>query len=776
MKTPVFICAAVAGFSLHGSLVLFDFENDDVCFAASNRATRVSVTNTFASSGVRSLMYSCGVWRETCMAVDLPSVMDFRPYDRLCIDVVNAGDRPDEMNVHLAAPGERVNLSYYSYSGMRSRHFAPVGKSCWTMSLSEWPKKSKPDKVARLYFFCQRPFGSKMYLDRIRLLKKGEVDIPARYGGEDESRIAEMERAARERKEAAWISAHKDFLARCASAGQNTEKILVGRASSMSQVRPYDPVSGRDVEAAARLNVRLARGEYENFQIIVVPAGIEGLKDVGVSVEGFLSESGSEFNATNVSCSVTGYVKTRGVASYSTSKRKIKNGKLVRSGVNPVPGWWSDPILSYLDRTDVAAGVAQSFWVRVHCPRGQAPGVYAGSLVVSAKGIDSVRLPFTVRVNRFEMPSASPLPLAITFNPVCSHWWWENGEEHARRVAANADPQAPVNIWRKRRMEWGDFLADYYITVNNLYYNMKRPDPDFDILARQNERGRAGMINLGYWDGYSDTPKGRGWFETNMIHRFRKAYDTAKRLGLTDLVYLYGADEAKPETADRVRRGADALKREFPGVPLMTTARDVKYGVDSPLSCIDWFTPLTSHYRLGQADKARAAGHKVWWYICDGPIGEWANAHIENDPIDIRSLMGAQSARMRPDGFLYWQISYWNSSRPITGGPFTEWDPRSYKGFNGEGAWTAVGPDGIPLPTVRLENFRDGLEDLAYVRLLERLLAAGADGEWADKAKAMVAVPQSVMISMQNFSSDPRDIDAWREAMADLIESAQKGD
>ena len=32
------------------------------------------------------------------------------------------------------------------------------------------------------------------------------------------------------------------------------------------------------------------------------------------------------------------------------------------------------------------------------------------------------------------------------------------------------------------------------------------------------------------------------------------------------------------------------------------------------------------------------------------------------------------------------------------------------------------GPDGTPLPTIRLENFRDGLEDYAYARLLEQAI------------------------------------------------------
>jgi len=39
--------------------------------------------------------------------------------------------------------------------------------------------------------------------------------------------------------------------------------------------------------------------------------------------------------------------------------------------------------------------------------------------------------------------------------------------------------------------------------------------------------------------------------------------------------------------------------------------------------------------------------------------------------------------------------------------------------YNGDGAWLCVGPDGTPLATQRLENFRDGLEDFAYVKILE---------------------------------------------------------
>ena len=132
--------------------------------------------------------------------------------------------------------------------------------------------------------------------------------------------------------------------------------------------------------------------------------------------------------------------------------------------------------------------------------------------------------------------------------------------------------------------------------------------------------------------------------------------------------------------------------------------------------------------------------------------------------------MGPQTVRMRPDGFLYYEISIWNAERPISGGPFTDWVTRSFMTLNGDGCWTAVGPGGKPLSTLRLENFRDGLEDYAYALLLEKKLAANPNAPWADEAKKFLEVPKSVVNTMSDFNDDPAVLYAWRNAIADLIE------
>jgi hypothetical protein len=140
----------------------------------------------------------------------------------------------------------------------------------------------------------------------------------------------------------------------------------------------------------------------------------------------------------------------------------------------------------------------------------------------------------------------------------------------------------------------------------------------------------------------------------------------------------------------------------------------------------------------------------------------------------MRSVMGAQAVKFRPDGFLYYQLSLWNARRSIMSGPFTDWDPATWVSYHGDGSWVCCGPDGIPLSTVRLENFADGLEDFAYARILEAMVADDPDASWTKEARRLLSVPASLVSSVRSFSMDPEVLLAWRDGMADLIEKWSK--
>jgi hypothetical protein len=371
-----------------------------------------------------------------------------------------------------------------------------------------------------------------------------------------------------------------------------------------------------------------------------------------------------------------------------------------------------------------------------------------------------------VRVRAFTLPDRSPLDLAITFSPAYFHADASGGGEYQDER------------WKNHRAEWADMFADHYMTPDNLYGGAAW-SPDFENLERLHREGRLGRFNLGYYGDCGETEAEITAWRAATIDAIRPRYEKAKQLGILDHAYIYGCDENPADRFPGVERAAKLLKQAFPEVFVLTTTYDHTFGLESVIHSMDGFCPLTPSFDATRAAKARAAGKQVWWYICCGPHHPYANMFIEYPAIEGRLLMGAMTAKYRPDGFLYYQTSIWNAP-PIDSGPFTKWDPRSWTTYHGDGSWTCPGPDGTPLPTIRLENFRDGLEDYAYYRILEATVAkVEADAKlhaksarWLARAKAALAVPDDVVRSMTEYTHDPAAIYRYRQTLADAIEAA----
>ena len=533
------------------------------------------------------------------------------------------------------------------------------------------------------------------------------------------------------------------------------EGVVVGFADSMTKVLPRAGIP--PVTTSTRVTVRLARNETESLQVVVLPMA-DDLEGVRVRVGDLRLRDGTVFPAGSIRAVPVGYVETKAAPPYGASH----------------VGWWPDPILDFMDAADVGKGDAQAFWVRFRCPKGQAAGEYGGKLRVCSGDTTLFAFDLAVRVYGFDLPDASPLPLAITFAPH-DH---PRPESKAEQATWRKSEDYPINAWKRRRARWADFLAEYYITMDSLYDYGGRL-PAFEELSRLRDQGRLGMFNLGYYGKCGEGPEAVASWEAKVLGQLRPRYEKAKELGLLSHAYIYGCDEHAEKDFPHVQRAAERLKATFPDVPVMTTTYDHSYGRDSVIKSMDWWCPLTPRYDVEKAAEARSRGKQVWWYICCGPRHPHANMFVEYPAIEGRLLMGAMSARYRPDGFLYYQISIWNSRKPITKGPFTDWDPRSWTTYHGDGSWTCVGPGGTPLPTVRLENFRDGLEDYAYARILEATLAkveeggTGAGrGAWVAKAKAALVVPEAVVKNMREYTSEPAALYRWRDAMAEAVETA----
>ncbi len=796
------------------STAVFDFETVADLGALPFRAkgkTALDVVQAFATSGTNALRFSSAAWKSGMPewpAFELsPRVNDWKGYDRLVVDITNPSE--ERFSFALFVSDSKVPVR----KGLSHTFAVPsFGYARCVVPLSGFPDSVKRSDIMTLHFFTTRPqTDMALYLDNLTLLKKGEVlpDPPSAFVRQlavlSQSALVSADHALVSLGEAARpfcdtpgaqanatkqlvriagrlkrlrtdISADDLTLAKLdtlqselsgmsnraerllstlrfqqasANAGLPSGPMLVGVATSMEQLLPR--AAPFNLRPAREVSVRLARNEKESFQIAVLPADA-ALKNVSVRVSDLTSSGGAVFKRAQIDCDVTGYVETIKRPPYGA----------------PHVGWWPDPLLNFTGPVDVEAGDLQSFWIRLRSPADQPPGEYRGKLTVTAGNAPSFALDLHVRVYGFTLPSASPLPLAITFAPHDSpipetkehQSFWRKAEEY------------PVNAWKKHKQRWADFLADYDITYDSLYHH---ESPDFEILMRLKQQGRLGRFNLGYWYYFDDTAASRSKWQTNTLDRLRANYAQAKERGLLDHAYIYGCDEVPTNHFASVEEAAALIKAACPGVPIMTTTYDHSFGMASGIGSVDAFCPLTPKFDIAQAAAARAAGRQVWWYICCGPRHPHANMFIEYPAIEGRLLMGAMTAKMRPDGFLYYQISIWNSQKPITSGSFTDWDPRSWTTYHGDGAWTCVGPDGTPLPTVRLENFRDGLEDFAYVRILEALVSerqAQPVTPWLVDAQAALAVPEALVSSMTDFNRDPHALYAWRDRLADLIERA----
>lgn len=795
--------AALAAFPAAASAaLLFGFETEAEAAALPYRVRGGATLDPaagFATEGSKALRFAVPAWKQGMAewpSFDLkPPIRDWTAFDRLAVDITNPSDERFLFGLFVTDAAVRLQ------QGLSYRFDLPArGHRQFVVPLSSFPKAVRRSDIVRVHFFTERPQTDLvLHLDRVVLLAPGEAP-PAPEPGfarslaalkraqlDDAARALDVARAAaagtapfaalEERVKAirseleapAATAAALDgigaelealparaeraaavarFAQACREAGQAPGGLAVGAATSMEKVLPRD--APFDLRPARTFEVSLARNEKESFQVVVLPAAGAARK-VRVRAEDLKSESGAAFPRSQIQCETVGYVQTKRMPPYGA----------------PHVGWWPDPILDFLGPVDIAAGDAQSFWVRVRAPKDQAPGLYRGTLTVEADGEPPRDFGLAVRVRPFTLPDRSPLPLAVTFAPE-DH---PSDESAAAQAEWRKSDDYPIRAWRRQKTRWADFLADYYLTYDSLYHHAV---PDFDLLLRLHGQGRLDRFNLGYWYYFDDGPTALEQWRAKTLPRLREGYEKAKSLGLLDHAYLYGCDEAATNLFPKIERAAAILKAEFPGVPILTTAYDSGYGAASGLKSIDGFCPLTPKYDPAAAAAARAAGRQVWWYICCGPRHPHANMFIEYPAIEGRLLMGAMTARQRPDGFLYYQISIWNSRRPIASGPFTDWDPRSWTTYHGDGSWTCVGPDGAPVPTIRLENFRDGLEDFGAVRVLEDLAQArgAADAGWAAAAKAAIAVPESLVKSMTDYSRDPAALLAWRASIDDLIARA----
>jgi len=503
-----------------------------------------------------------------------------------------------------------------------------------------------------------------------------------------------------------------------------------------------------------------ARGEAESFQVAVIGAGDRPLTAQATDLAGV----SGRIPAAQVRVRLVETVQVHGQ-------------------------WLPDPLLEAQPFVAPAHG-PMVLWVTVRVPRSARPGGYSGRLDIAAGGAKAA-VPVRLHVWHYALPETTYLQSSFwLFRHTirnCYGWPSVSFEQYRPYLDLALDARlAPIDsaewhdqpyitVTRDRLgrygFDWTQYdryvsyclahgMADFNAADNHWFATFFR---DFEV--RDLVTGLVSRVQL--------DPKSRD-YQRLVVQYFRELHEHLAKKGWADRAYLQAWDEPGSADAWAEIQSIYSLAREgYPGLRTLITAAPP--AADQPTPPIGIWVPLTPGYDPAIAEQRRARGEEVWWYVCCGPTAPWANFFIDEPAVDHRLLFW-QTWKYRSQGLLYWGLNHWpaycaRTMAPVP--PEQRWPavPWDDGGRNGDGYFIYPGPDG-PLPSLRLEVMRDGVEDYDSFRMLDEFVARygrEAPPTLVAQARELLAVPDDIVRSMTDYSKDPDAVLQTRRQLGSVL-------
>ena len=279
------------------------------------------------------------------------------------------------------------------------------------------------------------------------------------------------------------------------------------------------------------------------------------------------------------------------------------------------------------------------------------------------------------------------------------------------------------------------------------------------------------------------------------------------KLGLLDVGYIYWVDEPFPDAYPAIRATNALIKKYAPRLRpfiaeqfpwLVGNENDPRLDIIdvTDIFCVSW-NCLDDHDKVNRVHTI--PGKEVWTYLCTATRAPFFTNFIDHDGIDMRMWIWA-TRTLGLKGILIWRNNYWNAPSGLPEGMLQNpWEePASFIYFDRESEKTSKiwgngdgrlfypnnrhpGEDrttaytGRPIPCVRLEILRDGIEDYEYLTLLEKKIPQMSASD-ARKASSLLTLPRSVfqdddaIHSEKYYIKDPQYLLDRRAQIATLLE------
>lgn len=536
----------------------------------------------------------------------------------------------------------------------------------------------------------------------------------------------------------------------------------VAIANPLQKVRRSGPFEG---VLASQVKLRAARDETESFQLVVMPAGqkMENVTVVAPPLQGTEGIVLMEWR-------IVEYVKLP-KPSYPTEH----------------VGWWPDPLMP-AEPFDVAVDRRQPLWFTVTVPPDAHPGLYRGKITIK-HGTHSLTVPVELRVWDFSIPRPGTLatPFGLYKGALAEAYFGRDG--HDRLTVADFT-------------RWCEFMGRYRLGPKNApneYVSRKKDGNVWKVDLSKTRKVVAGLARKYYSDyslGVYRLPSAPAFkkpdfnVDTSLWVEHAKAkIEEWNRLALPKEVFIYGVDEPDKEDYPTLAAIYKAMHEAVPETPIMQTvcSQPAAESLASLVGLVDIWCPISSLAESEFYTNRRKAGDTLWTYVCCYPEPPYANFFIDRPAIEHRVLFW-QTRKLRATGLLYWCVFYWKganmpgtSRKPWPEHPLEMQNHFAYAELgkkNGDGILIYPGPDLTPIPSLRLEVIRDGIEDYEYLALLSKLVeqaeqrptAKQPGPELMKKARELCEVPEIISRSMREYTQDPQHIFSRRREIGDIIE------
>ena len=520
-------------------------------------------------------------------------------------------------------------------------------------------------------------------------------------------------------------------------------KAEVWAADSMLRITPLtypsDKISKKNIE------LELAKGEAESAQILVTTADDFEWKCGTLQLGELRNEKGEKFR---------GSVKWERQAYLARC-----SGYAVHPlGPDPLETWFPDPLLPAAPFA-VRKGSTQGLWLTFTAARESSAGVYKGDVKVLENGKVAAVLPVSVTVRNFALPKTFGLETAFAvMDGFIKARYPDNWREMKRKA---------IDMMLDHRLNPDDITRTSLPEIEDLEYARKRGMNRFNIVnvVPEPKKGSKSKWTLVAKPEEIFTDE----FYKSFTARLKPYVEELRKRDLVKYAYVYGFDEREKEFYPGIEKFWKKFKKDFPDVPLMTTAKqyaDMQMGktnLPSLVSC-DWYCPCTYRWTESINEKLRAKGMKLWWYTCCSPKYPYANmASYEYPLIEGRILLGAMTYHFGADGFLFWHVNNWKEATQKTfdcvDTYYPDWRTKNWIGVPGDGLFLYPAKDSI-LPSIRFAQLRDGVEDYEWIKAAEKKCGKK---DVDDLVKVLVT-------SLTDFSRDPAQLRKVRASIGDLIE------